>query len=89
MLFMLLLGLLAMWLTTLSGGVPYFSDSASYIEQARSFLAGKGFESRPYGIDTIVALQTPDKLFPPRISNCYFGRNGHIWRAGRGGCTVD
>src|SRR4051812_42924799 len=64
-LLMLLTGLFALWIAMLHGSVPYTPDSANYIEQARSLLAGNGFESRPYWIDDIDVSQRPDKLFPP------------------------
>src|SRR5215470_8599717 len=64
-LLMLLTGLFALWIAMLHRSVPYTPDSASYIEQARSFLAGNGFASRPYWIDDIDVLQRPDRQFPP------------------------
>ena len=66
-LLMFVVGLLALWRAILPGFVPFNADSASYTDQARSILAGNGFESRPDGggIDDIDVSQRPSKLFPP------------------------
>ena len=64
---MFVVGLLALWRAILPGFVPYNPDSANYIEQARSILAGNGFEARPDGggLDDIDVSQRPSKWFPP------------------------
>lgn len=62
---MLVVGLLTLRLALPRGGQLYTPDSAHYVEQARSLLAGRGFVSRPGGIDDINARQSPDTLFPP------------------------
>ena len=66
-LLMFVVGVFALWQTILPGFVPYNADSPSYIEQARSILAGNGFESSPEGdaLDDIDVSQRPSKWFPP------------------------
>ncbi len=67
---MLAAGALALWLSMSSNAVSYSNDSANYIEQARSLLAGNGFLSRPHytfyqEMDEFDAVLAPDLLFPP------------------------
>lgn len=66
-LFNIAVGVLTLWLAlnVFPDGSKYSPDSANYIEQSRSVLAGNGFESRPDDLNDIGGLQTPDKLFPP------------------------
>ena len=45
--------------------LPYGVDSASYIDQARNFMARGVFEVTPFGIEESESIYVPDKLFPP------------------------
>ena len=63
---MLAVGLFALWLSILCGGnQAYTPDSADYIDQARSFTSGNGFQTRLHDLDEKFELWAPDKLFPP------------------------
>ncbi len=44
---------------------PYGEDSASYLEQARSFMARGVFEVTPWETDMADVVSIPDPLFPP------------------------
>ena len=44
---------------------PYGNDSITYIEQARNYLAGKGFISTPFGLSDLDSNAIPNKAFPP------------------------
>jgi hypothetical protein len=63
---MLAVGALALWVGVTRGGAPYGPDSANYVEEARSFLAGNGLTSRPrdIGVNGDVR-QSPERNFPP------------------------
>jgi len=44
---------------------PYGEDSASYLDQARSFIARGVFEKTPFGTWAADVVYVPDKTFPP------------------------
>ncbi len=61
----LFVGLCAAAISFFSPLLPYEVDSASYIDQARNFMARGVFEITPYGIGDSDVVTIPDKLFPP------------------------
>lgn len=61
----LLAGLVAATISWFAPFFPYKVDSASYIEQARSFLAHGVFETTPFATGEPDVISVPDKLFPP------------------------
>lgn len=61
----LLFGLCAALVSYFAPFIPYGVDSASYIEQARSFMARGVFEVTFFGLDHSNEVSTPDRLFPP------------------------
>lgn len=61
----LLTGLFALSASLLTADIPYTFDSTNYIEQARSLMAGNGFESREFGMSNMEASYVPDKIYPP------------------------
>lgn len=68
--FMILIGLVSLLTVIGPGNYLYAVDSASYVEQARSLLAGRGLVSRPFSVDAISGLnvgdiEQPDALYPP------------------------
>lgn len=65
---MLATGASALWFSIHNSYSPYTPDSAYYIEQARSVISGKGFQSRFYGLDEIGKTTRADPLFSPGYS---------------------
>ena len=58
-------GLCAATISFFASFFPYEVDSASYIEQARSFIARGVFEITPISIWEADVVSIPDPLFPP------------------------
>ncbi|MDD1605150.1 MAG: glycosyltransferase family 39 protein [Methylococcaceae bacterium] len=58
-------GLCSATISYFSPFFPYGVDSASYLEQARSFMARGVFEITPFGTELTDVVSVPDALFPP------------------------